>query len=132
MFRVYRSIYPERFKGFPKGYQGGTTFRTGECPYPMTAEKREKIAQTRQALFAEERARIKAGLPQKTRLRLISHRDCSMARYRMRKLHAYLPDKARMDLIWYNDTTERNKPLEAKYSAKYGIVFQKQETEAAV
>ena len=109
-------------KGWPpKGYIIPNThhFEKGYDRKKVMTEKAykamcEKMSKTRREIIAKDRARILFGLPQKTKLKLVSSgkQVCSQ-RYRLRKLGYSVQRDSRVAYI--NSNTHRSIQLEEKY-----------------
>ena len=103
-------------------------FKKGESNRSRMSKKRyeqmlAKASATRKEIIRKERMRIHSGLPQKTKLKVVSSpmsRARSMYRYRLRKA-GYIIERASHD-AYYTPDTIRNATLENQ-SDKYGITI---------
>lgn len=104
-----------------------TQFKPGHNMYErMTTEQRKardaKISSARQALIRSERRRILFGLPQRSRLRLVSRpRSVASARLNMRKRLGYEIERASME-VYITEGTIRSELVEAN-AKKLGFRF---------
>lgn len=115
-----------RRAGIPNG------FRRGESNHDRMSDRKynevmERIHRTRNETIRKERMRIRWGLPQKTKMKLVSGghlRACRRYAFRQR---GYIVAKGSND-VYFNDNTNRNEYMEST-AIRYGLHVHQQEEE---
>lgn len=102
-------------------------FRKGQTNIQRHGEEKErqriaKAAATRRETIRKERQRIRWGLPQETKLRVISNRKATEARYALKRRGYIIPGRGSMEAYWDENTT-RSTVVENN-AAKVGIKVQ--------
>lgn len=105
----------------PKGYiipgSEKYRFRPGHKEKAVVRRKRiAKSAETRRQTVAEERARVKAGKPQRTKMKLSADPAANFAKVQQRyylKKRGYILNEGTAT-AYYNEATQRSPRLEAK------------------
>jgi hypothetical protein len=86
-------------------------------------EVRARATAKRNATIASEKRRILFGLPQRTKMRLVSASTAKInARYRTINVYKWECNRAEVD-FYETEKTKRNKSLEEKYMKLYGFRF---------
>ena len=101
-----------------------TRFRKGQTNIQRYGEENERrriqrAAATRRETIRKERMRIRWGLPQQTKLRVISNRKATEARYALKRRGYIIPGRGSMEAYWDENTT-RSTVVESN-AAKVGI-----------
>jgi len=91
-------------------YGAGTRFRKGENNRMRNGDENERrriarFAESRRELIRKERMRIRWGLPQETKLRVISNRKATEARYALKRRGYIIPGRGSMEAYWDGNTT---------------------------
>jgi len=116
----------------PKGYKipksAEYRFKEGVTPEQRLGKKRnaeriEKSAQSRRKTVAAEKRRVLFGLPQKTKLKVVTApKGKSAYRYNLKKRGYIVPRAAR--IIYYDENTHRSPIVEQNAYNKYRFTFQ--------
>lgn len=86
-------------------------------------EVRARATAKRNATIASDKRRILFGLPQRTKMRLVSASTAKInARYRTINVYKWKCNRAEVD-FYETEKTKRNKSLEEKYMKLYGFRF---------
>lgn len=85
-------------------------FRKGQTNRERYGEENERrriqrAAATRRETIRKERMRIRWGLPQETKLRVISNRKATEARYALKRRGYIIPGRGSMEAYWDENTT---------------------------
>ena len=96
-------------------------FRKGQTNRERYGEERERerirhATVTRNETIRKERQRVRWGLPQQTKLRVISNRKASYVRYDMKRAGYIIPGRCAW-VAYYDDATHRIPSLEASAQA---------------
>jgi len=105
-------------------YGAQTRFRKGQTNRERYGEENERrriqrAAATRRETIRKERMRIRWGLPQETKLRVISNPQARYARYALKSRGYIIPGRGSMEAYWDENTT-RSTVVESN-AAKVGI-----------
>lgn len=106
-------IHGERYR-FRKGES--IEMRKGKAAWEAA---KEKIRQSRNETIRKERMRIKWGLPQQTKLKLVCNRKAASTRYCLKRC-GYIVEGRGAKCAYYTDCTDRCERLE-KTAASCGI-----------